>query len=42
MATKARPSGEAKKPGRTLKEKRAAKQVKQAAQKQERKGWAAK
>jgi hypothetical protein len=39
MATKARPSGEAKKPGRTVKEKRAAKHVKQAAQKQVRKGW---
>jgi hypothetical protein len=39
MATKSRPTGEAKKPGRTLKEKRAAKHQKQAAQKQVRKGW---
>jgi hypothetical protein len=42
MATKARPSGEAKKPGRSVKEKRAAKHEKQAAQKQVRKGWTAK
>jgi hypothetical protein len=39
MATKSRPSGEAKKPGRSVKEKRAAKQEKQVAQKQVRKGW---
>jgi len=39
MAEKAKPSTEAKKPGRTLKEKRAAKNAKQAAQKQARKGW---
>lgn len=39
MATKSKPTGEAKKPGRTLKEKRAAKQEKLAAQKQTRKGW---
>jgi hypothetical protein len=39
MAEKSKPSAEAKKPGRTLKEKRAAKNVKQAAQKAVRKGW---
>ncbi|MGA2519927.1 MAG: hypothetical protein ABSG81_03805 [Acidimicrobiales bacterium] len=39
MAEKSRPTGEAKKPGRTLKEKRAAKHQKQAAQKQARKSW---
>ncbi|CAB4725243.1 unannotated protein [freshwater metagenome] len=39
MAAKERQTTEAKKPGRTLKEKRAAKDVKQAAQKQARKGW---
>jgi len=36
MATKSRPSAEPKKPGRTLKEKRQAKQAKQAARKQAR------
>lgn len=39
MGEKSKPSAEAKKPGRTLKEKRQAKQVKQAAQKQARKNW---
>jgi hypothetical protein len=39
MAEKAKPSAEAKKPGRTLKEKRAAKNAKQAAQQVVRKGW---
>ncbi len=39
MANKSRPAGEAKKPGRTLKEKRQAKHAKQAAQKQARKSW---
>ena len=39
MANKSRPTGEAKKPGRTLKEKRQAKHAKQAAQKQARKAW---
>jgi len=39
MATKERPSAEAKKPGRSLKEKRAAKNDKQAAQKLARKSW---
>jgi hypothetical protein len=39
MAEKSRPTGEAKKPGRTLKEKRAAKHQKQAAQKATRKSW---
>lgn len=39
MATKSRPSGEAKKPGRSVKEKRVAKHEKQAEQKQVRKGW---
>jgi hypothetical protein len=42
MPNKSRPAGEAKKPGRSVKEKRAAKQDKQAAQKQARKGWTAK
>jgi hypothetical protein len=42
MATKSRPSGEAKKPGRSVKEKRAAKQDKQNAQKQLGKGGPAK
>ena len=36
MATKSKPSPQPKKPGRTLKEKRAAKHSKQAAQKQAR------
>ncbi|MHB8329880.1 MAG: hypothetical protein ACYDD6_09710 [Acidimicrobiales bacterium] len=39
MANKSRPTGEAKKPGRSIKEKRVAKQEKQATQKQARKGW---
>ena len=39
MAQKSKPSGEAKKPGRTLKEKRAAKHQKQDAQKQEHRSW---
>ena len=39
MAKRQKPTGEAKKPGRTLKEKRTQKQEKQAAQKQARKGW---
>ena len=39
MAQKERPAAESKKPGRTLKEKRAAKHEKQAAQKVVRKGW---
>ena len=42
MATKSTPSGQAKKPGRSLKEKRAAKHEKQASQKQARKAWDAK
>jgi hypothetical protein len=37
MASKSNPAGEAKKPGRSLKEKRAAKHEKQAAQQQARK-----
>jgi hypothetical protein len=36
MATKSRPTAEPKKPGKSLKEKRAAKHEKQAAQKQAR------
>jgi hypothetical protein len=39
MATKSTPSSQPKKPGRTLKEKRAAKHAKQDAQKQVRRGW---
>jgi hypothetical protein len=39
MAKKQKPTGEAKKPGRTVKEKRAQKQEKEAAQKQAHKGW---
>jgi hypothetical protein len=39
MATKSKPTGEAKKPGRSTKEKRAAKNEKQAAQKVARRGW---
>jgi hypothetical protein len=42
MANKSRPTGEAKKPGRSIKEKRAAKQEKEVARKQVRKGWEAK
>jgi hypothetical protein len=38
MASKSIPSGNAKKPGRSIKEKRAAKHEKQAAQKQSRRG----
>jgi hypothetical protein len=38
MANKAPPSGNAKKPGKTLKEKRAAKQEKKAQQVRSRKG----
>jgi hypothetical protein len=39
MGTKSRPSGESKKPGRSLKEKRAAKHSKEEEKKQTRKGW---
>lgn len=39
MGSKQRPTGEAKKPGRSVKEKRVAKLEKQVAQKQVRKGW---
>jgi hypothetical protein len=39
MAQKSKPTAEAKKPGRTLKEKRAAKGAKQAAQQAVRKSW---
>jgi hypothetical protein len=39
MATKSRPSGEAKKPGRSVKEKRTAKLEKQASQKAAHKSW---
>jgi hypothetical protein len=42
MGTKSKPSGEAKTPGRSVKEKRAAKHEKQASQKQVRKDWTAK
>ncbi len=42
MAEKSKQSAESKKPGRTLKEKRAAKNAKQAAQKAVRKGWESK
>jgi hypothetical protein len=39
MATKSTPSSQPKKPSRTLKEKRAAKHAKEAAQKETRRGW---
>lgn len=39
MAEKSKPSHQAKKPGKSLKEKRATKQMKQAAQKQAHKEW---
>jgi hypothetical protein len=39
MAEKSKPSGSAKKPGRSVKEKRAAKNEKQATQKLARKDW---
>lgn len=39
MAKKQKPTGEAKKPSRSVKEKRTQKQEKQAAQKQARKSW---
>jgi hypothetical protein len=39
MAEKSKPTSQAKKPGRSLKEKRALKHQKQAAKKQEHKGW---
>ena len=39
MATKSTPSSQPKKPSRTLKEKRAAKQAKEEVQKHARKGW---
>jgi hypothetical protein len=39
MGEKSRPSGQAKKPGRSIKEKRAAKHEKEATQKQARKDW---
>ncbi len=42
MASKSKPAAEGKKPGRSLKEKRAAKHQKQAENKQSRKGWEAK
>jgi hypothetical protein len=42
MGEKSRPSGENKKPGRSIKEKRAAKHQKEEAQKQARKSWDAK
>ncbi|HEY2429532.1 MAG TPA: hypothetical protein VGI06_11430 [Acidimicrobiales bacterium] len=42
MANKSTPSSQPKKPGRTLKEKRAAKHAKQEAQKQTHRGWDAK
>jgi hypothetical protein len=42
MAEKSKPSSQAKKPGRSLKEKRAAKHQKQAEQKQAHKSWDAK
>ena len=41
MATKSTPSSQPKKPGRSLKEKRAAKHAKKDAQKQVRRGWEA-
>lgn len=42
MGTKSTPSSQPKKPSRTLKEKRAAKHVKQEEQRQVRRGWDAK
>jgi hypothetical protein len=39
MASKSKPSRQAKKPGKSLKEQRAAKHQKQAEQRQTRKGW---
>jgi hypothetical protein len=39
MASKSTPSSQPKKPGRTLKEKRAAKHAKEEQQKQTRKSW---
>ncbi|CAN5415592.1 hypothetical protein BH18ACT1_BH18ACT1_02540 [soil metagenome] len=39
MGNKSKPSSQAKKPGRSIKEKRAAKHAKEDAQKQVRKGW---
>jgi hypothetical protein len=39
MAEKSKPTANAKKPGRSVKEKRAAKADKQEAQKQSRRGW---
>lgn len=39
MANKSTPSGQSKKPGRTLKEKRAAKRAKQEAKALVRKAW---
>ncbi len=39
MKAKSKPTGESKKAGRTLKEKRAAKHSKQEEQKQTRRGW---
>lgn len=42
MGSKSKPTAESKKPGRSIKEKRAAKHQKQAEQKEVRKGWDAK
>jgi hypothetical protein len=42
VGEKSKPSGQGKKPGRSLKEKRAAKNQKQEAQKQAHKSWDAK
>jgi hypothetical protein len=42
MGSKSKPTAESKKPGRSIKEKRAAKHQKQAEQKETRKGWDAK
>ena len=42
MGNKSTPSSQPKKPSRTLKEKRAAKQAKEEAQKETRRGWDAK
>lgn len=39
MASKSKPTRQAKKPGKSLKEQRAAKHQKQAEQRQTRKGW---
>ena len=39
MGEKSKPTSQGKKPGRSIKEKRAAKHEKEAAQKQVRKGW---